>query len=119
MDLFEWSHQFLVRNSKLKGWQVSGDGPRYVVEAKASQRYLVVEDLSTATDADVIITLNSKANVTWAASSFDKLPEVRIIFANPDADAYWTLNVRMLRMFGDVARFKKTPKMFSGEAPLL
>ena len=119
MDLFEWSHQFLVRNSKLKGWSVSGEGPRYDVTAKSSQRYLVVEDLSSANDADVIITPNSKANITWAAAHFDELGDVRIIFTNPNADAYWTLNVRMLRTFGDAARFKKTPKMFTGEVPLI
>ena len=119
MDLFEWSHQFLVRNSKLKGWSVSGEGPRYVVQARTSQRYFVVEELSTASDADVIITPNSKENLSWASTHFDDLGDIRIIFTNPHADTYWTLNVRMLRMFGDVARFKKTPKAFSSEVPLV
>lgn len=119
MDLSEWAHQFLIRNAKLKGWIVNGSGPEYTVESKAKQTYTVVEHAKDAPEANVLITLNTKANVRWVAEHFDEIPESRIIFANPQADGYWTLNIRMMRLFGDVDRFKKKPETFSTEVPLL
>jgi hypothetical protein len=119
MDLAEWAHHFLIRNSKLKGWTVTGSGPTYTVEAKKTQRYAVSENLENAPQADVLITLNTKKNLGFAASHFDELPEMRILFANPTADAYWTLNIRMLRTFGDAKRFCKHPEAFTSEVPLV
>jgi hypothetical protein len=115
MDLSEWAHQFLIRNAKLKGWKVSGEGPRYDVTTKTQQRYLVCEAIQEHEGADVIITLNTQTNLNWVASRFDDLPEARIIFTNPTTDSYWTLNITMLRKFGDVERFKKKPKVFMND----
>ena len=119
MDLSEWAHQFLIRNAKLKGWSVTGEGPEYEVTTRTVQRYLTCEDVSEHNGADVIITLNTEANLAWASSHFDELPESRIIFANPREDAYWTLNIKMLRSFGDVERFKKKPKAFMSDVPIV
>ena len=119
MDLNEWGHQFLIRNSKLKGWKVEGDGPAYDVTTKKTQRYLVSADAREHDGADVLITLNTEANLSWVASHFDELPESRIIFTNPQSDAYWTLNIKMLRSFGDAERFKKKPELFTSDVPVV
>lgn len=119
MDLSEWAHHYLIRNSKLKGWTISGDGPIYTVEAKKSQRYLVTEALADASDADVIITLNTRENIAWSAEHLESLGDTRIVFANPTQDSFWTLNARMIRMFGDSERYRKKPEAFSTEVALV
>lgn len=115
MDLDEWAHQFLVRNAKVKGWTFKRDGDGYRVTSTKAQRYGVSERLDDAGAADVIITLNSRENVRWAAEHLDELPEQRILFANPETNSFWTLNVRMLKAFGEPDRFRKKPETYSSE----
>lgn len=119
MDLHEWAHQYLLRNAKLKGWSVKEDGRGYAVEAKSSRRYDVVGTLAERSEADVVITLNTKENVRWAAEHIDELGDLRVVFTNPAEDGFWTLNVRMMRSFGDIDRFRKKPESLSSEVPLV
>lgn len=119
MDLDEWAHQYLVRNAKLKGWTFERDGDGYIVEARTRQRYAVAERLEPIAGADVIITLNDRDNLRRASELLNELGETRVVFANPRADCFWTLNPRMLTRFGDPERFRKKPAAYSSEVPIL
>jgi len=139
MDINEWTHEYLKRNAKLRGWTIEesdvNKGIFKIKNSNGESTYVVSSDLSLLHghiekyngENLIVVCHNKKHNVISLKNDAQQFAEkantskvrLRLLFANTDTDQFWTANITMMHSQGTIEHLMKNINSYIGEVHLM